>query len=451
MHLLLRAEGKFEKMLNISIKSDRWKSIIRTAGGVAALRIVTMVCSFLQIPLAIGALGAERFGLWTTISASVALLNFSDLGIGNGLQAKLGIYFGKNETLRCADVIYSSILLLTLIAAIVAIISITLVHNLPCPESILGLTSHLMREEARSGILAALICFALTMPISALGNTCFSLQKGYYLTAAQTFAAVFSLIWFYVLVKKSPHVSDFIYVQTIPGLVSSALIAFYVLFKLNLKISKKSLLQFSEAKSTVSLGAVYIIPQICAMIVTSIQPIFITRYIGLGEAGLYNVLSRLFSAFTLPHGIMLSSLSPAYSNAFGAGDQSWVRTNYYRSLAATLIIGIIAIVVCIVSVNVGIIELLGKGDLPKPSNLLLILLGLWILLAMIGSTIACLLNSIGKPHIQVLYGILFVILAVILMRFTMPTFGIVAIPGSLALSYLIAVIPFVYRETNKYI
>jgi O-antigen/teichoic acid export membrane protein len=438
-------------MFSRLLKSPRWQSIIKTAGGVALFRVVAMACSFLQLPLAIGALGKDRFGLWTTIAASVALLNFSDLGIGNGLQSKLGIYFGEKNVDRCIDVIYSSVLLLAVLAIIVAIVSIALIHTLIDPSRVLGISADIYGAEAKSAIQAALVCFAIAMPVSAMGRISFALQKGWFVSVAQALAAVISLGWCFWLSKSTPNVADFIYVQNIPGFCLTVFSAVYVLKSLKLKPRLKSFLNFKEARSTVSLGVAYILPQISNMAITSMQPILITRYVGLGEAGLYNVLVRFFNALMLPQGIIMGSLAPAYSHAFGAGDITWLKTTYNRSLSITFAIGVGAITCGFISIKLGVINLLGAGNLEAPSNSLILALGSWTCLSLMGATVACLLNAIGKPHGQAIYGTCFALLAVLFMRLSVPQIGIIGVPLSLLLSYLMAVVPFAFRQANGYL
>ena len=48
-------------------------------------RAVGLTATLVSVPLVLNAVGAEEFGLWTTVTSGVALLNLADLGIGNSL------------------------------------------------------------------------------------------------------------------------------------------------------------------------------------------------------------------------------------------------------------------------------------------------------------------------------------------------------------------------------
>ena len=63
----------------------------------AAARGTVVLTSLLSVPLTLGYLGKERFGLWMVISSLVALLGLADLGVGNGLLNVLAKAYGKDD------------------------------------------------------------------------------------------------------------------------------------------------------------------------------------------------------------------------------------------------------------------------------------------------------------------------------------------------------------------
>src|ERR1017187_2008147 len=51
----------------------------------AAARVLSSLLTLVSLPLAVRYLGAERFGVWATITSTVVLLNLLDLGIASTL------------------------------------------------------------------------------------------------------------------------------------------------------------------------------------------------------------------------------------------------------------------------------------------------------------------------------------------------------------------------------
>ena len=51
----------------------------------AAARVLSSLLTLVSLPFAVRYLGAERFGVWATITSTVVLLNLLDLGIASTL------------------------------------------------------------------------------------------------------------------------------------------------------------------------------------------------------------------------------------------------------------------------------------------------------------------------------------------------------------------------------
>ena len=65
-----------------------------------ALRGVSIICSFLIVPLTINYVSSYEYGIWLTISSLVAWISFFDVGIGNGLRNKFIEAVENNQPVR---------------------------------------------------------------------------------------------------------------------------------------------------------------------------------------------------------------------------------------------------------------------------------------------------------------------------------------------------------------
>ena len=59
--------------------------------------MVGLATSFISVPLVIGYLGSERYGMWITMSSLVAALGPLDLGIGLGLLTVVSDAHGRDD------------------------------------------------------------------------------------------------------------------------------------------------------------------------------------------------------------------------------------------------------------------------------------------------------------------------------------------------------------------
>ena len=56
-----------------------------------------MAASVVTVPLVLSHLGAERYGMWLTISSLVTLFAASDLGVGSGLLNRLTVSLAAGD------------------------------------------------------------------------------------------------------------------------------------------------------------------------------------------------------------------------------------------------------------------------------------------------------------------------------------------------------------------
>src|SRR5271163_953685 len=86
-----------------------------TGGTAVMARAVQVATSLITIPLTVRYLGNERFGLWMAISSVLAMANFADFGIGNGVLNSVADAFGKDDFDRIRGAISSGFAVLSVV------------------------------------------------------------------------------------------------------------------------------------------------------------------------------------------------------------------------------------------------------------------------------------------------------------------------------------------------
>src|SRR5664279_362221 len=66
-------------------RNSRGGRIAAAVSSGIATRVLSALATLLALPLAVRYLGAERFGVWATITSTVVFLNLLDLGIASTL------------------------------------------------------------------------------------------------------------------------------------------------------------------------------------------------------------------------------------------------------------------------------------------------------------------------------------------------------------------------------
>ncbi len=149
-----------------------------TAGTAVLARAAQISTSLLTVPLTIHYLGSERFGLWMTISSVLAMANFADFGIGNGVLNMVAEAFGKEDTDRMRQAISSGFAVLTMVGLLLfAFFASTFLWV--SWADIFRVASPQARSEAAPALLIFALCFALNIPFDLVQRAQLGLQQGF--------------------------------------------------------------------------------------------------------------------------------------------------------------------------------------------------------------------------------------------------------------------------------
>src|SRR5947209_19387603 len=80
-----------------SLRSDRNRRLVHGASSAVLSKGVLVLSNAISIPIAFRYLGAENFGLWTTISTTLSMLLFLDLGIANSLTNFISEAYARED------------------------------------------------------------------------------------------------------------------------------------------------------------------------------------------------------------------------------------------------------------------------------------------------------------------------------------------------------------------
>ena len=72
-------------MFSTCLPASRYGRIAKAVSSGAAARLLSAAITLVSLPLAVRYLGAERYGVWATITTTVVWINLLDLGIANTL------------------------------------------------------------------------------------------------------------------------------------------------------------------------------------------------------------------------------------------------------------------------------------------------------------------------------------------------------------------------------
>jgi O-antigen/teichoic acid export membrane protein len=412
---------------------------IAITGGTAVLaRAVQVSTSLITIPLAVHYLGNERFGLWMTISSVLAMANFADFGIGNGVLNTVADAFGKNDFDRIRAAISSGfavlsavgLLLLAFFASTFAWVSWADVFRVASAQA---------RAEAAPALMVFAFCFALNIPLDLVQRAQLGLQQGFRMYLWQVCGSLAGLAG--VVDGIHMHASLPFLVAALAGapVAATALntFHFFVVSRPDLR-PRRRFVSRQAISGIVTIGTLFFVLQLVAAVSFSADNFIIARTLGASSVPDYSIPQRMFSLISLMVAMLVTPLWPAYGEAISRGDIPWVRRTLGRSLFWAFGFAAVASIAMLLIAH----RLLAWwiGPRMSPPFVLLLGLALWTVVECCGNSIAMFLNGAGIIRFQIVVASIFGVTCLAVKVYLTRRYGIVAVPWATLISYLSIVV-----------
>lgn len=399
----------------------RFQRLYVTAFTSVLARFGSMAVLLLTVPMALTHLGPERFGMWMVISSLGALMAFADFGIGNGVLNRIAAASGRDDDQAIRVVISSGAMTLCVLGAIIAMAAL-IAYPLVDWARLFNVTSPLARAEAGRVVLAFMLCFAIGIPAGLASKIQLGLQQGYEVNAWTGFGGILSFVMVFATIRLNlgtpAMVISLFGSQQLALLLNN--VVFFTMRRPDLRPTVSDI-SLTETHATLRIGTGFFFVQVVALIAFRLDALFVTRFFGPIEAGIYATVERLFSFVALIVGVFLTPLWPAYGEAIARHDIDWVGITLRRSIlgavAFTALLGVVIVVA-----NRLIFDL-WLGNRIAPPMILLIGFALFKVLEAAGVATAMFLNATNTLRLQVWFALAMATVATIAKFALVPRIG----------------------------
>lgn len=300
---------------------------------------VSMIISFMYVPIVLACLGEVKYGIWTTILNILSWISHFDVGIGNGLRNKLvdSIYDNQDENSTRKFVSSAYIMLSGIIFSVIAIfIVLSFFINW---NSLFGVNE--FDENLRLIMQICVLFIGINFVLSLCKSIYYALQENSTVGLMGIIQQTIMLTGVFILVKF-----DFSMILYVALLYSFSEIIVSIIF--TGKLFKKSqdfipsfrFYSSREARETTNLGLLFFISQIASLVLFSTDNLIISHFIGPAEVTSYSIVNKLFTVGT---GMFVMLVSPYWSRTTAAkakGDYKMIKKGMI-SMYKILGIGII--------------------------------------------------------------------------------------------------------------
>ena len=408
---------------------------------------ISMLVSFLSVPLTIRYLGPERYGAWVTIGSVLAWLTLTDFGLGNGLTNAVTTAAGEDRPDLARMHLSNGMFLLSVIAGATGIVALA-AWPLIDWGALFGVTGQEARAEIGPAVAAALAIFLLQFPLGMAGKVYLAYQEGrigsYWGAAGNilSLAALLivtqtegGLVWLVIALSGT---------SLLVNLASNLWV--FVLHRPALSPRLRHV-EFGAMRSLGKVGGKFFLIQILSLIVFQTDNLVVGHYLGAAHVPEYSLTQTLFSYTSLPQSALFSYLWAAYTEAIARKDIAWVSRTFHLNL----VLGMVFTTVAAVGISLVARPFIGwwAGPTVVPSMALIGWMAAWSLINAFTSPVACLLASAAHLRAQITYSAIAAIVNIVLSIYLVQRWGVEGVIAATVISYALFICLPCYADGER--
>jgi O-antigen/teichoic acid export membrane protein len=364
-------------------------------------KLLSVMLSFILVPLLLGYLGIELYSIWLLIFSIVSWLSITDTGFSSGLINNLSKTLAvKNFVLAKKYIATTFFIFLSLILIILLIVPFF--YGLINWNDFLNSTI-ISNYEILTSLYLLTISFLINILLSLINNIFHAIQKSFFAEINIFLYYSFQIIGLLILINFfSRNLIYLTLVYSFSILISNSILIVYFFKKNPHLIPHISDFDLKLIRNILSQSANFFIIQFSGLIIFSTDNLLITHYLGLNSVVDYNIALKLIRLIIFIHTIILTPFWPAFTIASSQRDIVWIK-KAIRFLII-LIIPFIFMVIGIIYFSDFIIQI-WLGDSLKLELLLVVFMGLFSIISIWNNIFAYLLNSLSEFRLQIITSV----------------------------------------------
>ncbi|MFZ0591614.1 MAG: oligosaccharide flippase family protein [Bryobacteraceae bacterium] len=333
---------------------DRGRERYRRAGMTASTSFVakalTIMISFVSVPLTMHYLGAERYGVWLTISSLLVWMSMTDFGLaGNALVNVLAEAHGKEDQESARHYTASAFWALVTIAVSLGAIFLAAFHAIAW-RTVFRVSAATSNHELLLTCALVLTFFVINVPLSLLPSVYNGYQDGFMWNVWSIITNLVALISLIVVTRFHGGLPQLVIALSGTRVMVGLANAHHAFFRRYRWLAPwPTAVRWTCVRRLVKLGGKYMVTQIAGLGIYQSQPMIITQMLGPAQVMVFVVAQKII---TLPVDLAYMATVPfisAFGEAKARDDWGWIKVAYKRATTACIGFGIPVMLVIAVS------------------------------------------------------------------------------------------------------
>lgn len=372
-----------------------------------AIKGLSIVISFILVPLSIKYLGNTKYGIWITLGSIINWFSYFDIGLGNGLRNKFATAKSEGNNILARKYVSTTYAILSLIMICLMIIFVIINPLLDWNKLLNAGDSFHYSNELQILSYIIFILFCLNFILKLISTILTADQKPAKASIFDLYSRIIAVVAIFILTNIDINSSSIVLIGIIiTG--SQTLVLLIANFKYFNKEYKEyspsiKLVDFSYSKELFNLGLKFFIIQLASLLLYQTNIIIISQQLGPEIVTQYNIGFSYYGSLSMIFAIIISPFWSAFTEAWVKKDIVWIKNimrNLIKSWVGLLIIGLL-----MVFFSKSILKLWIGNDIEINYQLSFIILTYFMISAWNG-VYSTLLNGIGKVKLQLYIGVI---------------------------------------------
>jgi O-antigen/teichoic acid export membrane protein len=425
-------------MTPTKLRTSRYGRIAQAVASGGLARVLSSAIALISLPIAVRYLGAERYGVWATVTTTAVWLNLLDLGIANTLTNHISRAYALNDKRAAARYFTNALFASSGMALTAGIAAAVLIPRIPWMR-LLNVNATVSAGEVQRTVEAAIGLMLLALPCNLVSKVLAGYQELHRSNYAACAGGVGSLCG--LALGIALRVS-----MPVLFLMSAGWFTFANLLTMLLVVGRQKpwlrprlqLVEGSPLRELLSSGSSFFLIQVAAVVVFSSDNVIVSHYLGAAEVTPYSVTWRVVGFVAILQSLMFPALWPAYAEAYAKRDHAWIRRTFALTMIGTIALNAVCVTI-LLFFGRGLIRL-WAGPAAVPAWPLLFAMCAWALISGCMTVESCLLAALNRTRVQAVLSIVAAALNIVLSVMWVKQVGSPGVIAGTIVSYLVVLV-----------
>ena len=283
----------------------------------------------ISLPLTMGYLGKERYGMWAAISALLTWAVLADFGVARGLQNHLSEAYGKNDPQAASEYMSTAFYTLLFISLGLGVVFGVGLFAVPW-HRVLNVDDPKLVAELRPTLAAVVFIFLAGFPLNVVGQAYAAYQRAHVANLFSIGGSVVSLGLLVIVIKLKLGLPWLILATGGFGVSMTVVNLAYIAHDMPWLWPRYAHASKATLRTLMKISGPMLLIQLGGMLISEVQILIIAQTLGVSLVADYTIFLRVFSVPVLIVA-MIEAPSPAmYRESYARGDVDWCTTAFRR-------------------------------------------------------------------------------------------------------------------------